>query len=84
VVTVSKASRSRLQEAGDKALKVIFSLLDELSSQPGARMAISGALALIVGGTGASGLAAYSASLAFWFGEDAFKTWMKAWSQKKK
>jgi hypothetical protein len=78
------SSRSRLQEAGDRALKVVFALLDELSSQPGARMAISGALALIVGGTGVSGLAAYSAGLAFWFGEDAFKTWMNAWSKRKK
>jgi hypothetical protein len=77
-------SPSRLQEAGDKALKVVFALLDELSSQPGTRMAISGALALIVGGTGMSGLAAYSAGLAFWFGEDAFKTWMNAWATRKK
>jgi hypothetical protein len=73
---------SRLQEAGDKALKVVFALLDELATQEGARLAITGALALIVGGSGASGAAAFSAGLAFWYGKDAFKTWMNNWGKR--
>lgn len=63
---------SRLKEAGDKALKVLFALLDELSTQPGIRMAITGAISLIVGGTGAPGAAAFGAGLAFWYGKDVF------------
>ena len=31
-------SSSRLQEAADKALQVVFALLDELSTQEGARL----------------------------------------------
>jgi hypothetical protein len=73
---------ARLQEAGDKALKVVFTLLDELATQEGARLAITGALALIVGGSGASGAAAFSAGLAFWYGKDAFKTWMNNWGKR--
>lgn len=77
-----ESSPSRLQDAGDKALNVVSAIFDELSSQPGARMAISGALALIIGGTGVSGVAAFSAGLAFWYGKDAYKTWMTAWGKR--
>ena len=73
---------SRLREAGDKALKVIFSLLEELSTQPGARMAITGALSLIVGGTGTSGATAFSAGLAFWYGKDVFTKFINAWGKR--
>jgi hypothetical protein len=73
---------SRLQEAGDKALNVIFSLLDELASQPGARMAITGAISLIVGGTGAPGVAAFTAGLAFWYGKDVYTKFINAWGKR--
>lgn len=73
---------SRLQEAGDKALKVIFSLLDELAAQPGARMAITGAISLIVGGTGAPGVAAFTAGLAFWYGKDVYTKFINAWGKR--
>jgi hypothetical protein len=75
-------SPSRLQEAGDKALKVLFGLLDEISTQPGARMAITGAISLIVGGTGASGAAAFGAGLAFWYGKDVFSKFITAWGKR--
>jgi hypothetical protein len=75
-------SPSRLQEAADKSLKVIFALLDEISSQPGARMAITGAIALIVGGTGAPGAGAFSAGLAFWYGKEVFTKWIAAWRKR--
>jgi len=70
---------SRLNEAGNKALKVLFALLDELSTQPGIRMAITGAIALIVGGTGAPGAAAFSAGLAFWYGKHVFTKFINTW-----
>jgi hypothetical protein len=62
---------------------VIFGLLDELATQEGARLAITGALALIVGGAGASGATAFSAGLAFWFGKEAFTKWITAWGNRK-
>ena len=43
-------SSSRLKEASDKAVKVLFSFMDELSSQAGARITLTGAVSLIVGG----------------------------------
>jgi hypothetical protein len=69
-------SPSRLKEASDKALKVLFSFMDELSSQAGARITLTGAVALIVGGAGVSGAAAFSAGLAFWYGKDVFANWV--------
>ncbi|TKV77992.1 hypothetical protein FDV58_27710 [Bradyrhizobium elkanii] len=73
---------SRLTEAGENALKVLVSLLDELSTQAGARMAITGAISLIVGGTGAPGVAAFTAGLAFWYGKDVFTKFINAWSER--
>lgn len=72
----------RLQEGADKALKVIFSLLDQLSSQQGARMAIAGAIALIVGGTGVSGVTAFGGALAFWYGQESFTKFLDGWSKR--
>jgi hypothetical protein len=77
-----ESSPSRLQEAADKALNVVFALLDELSTQPGARMAITGAISLIVGGTGASGVTAFGAGLAFWYGKDVFTKFINAWEKR--
>jgi hypothetical protein len=74
---------SHLQRAAEKALAVIYSLLDELSSQPGARMAITGAISLIVGGTGTSGATAFGAGLAFWYGKDVFTKWINTWGRRR-
>jgi hypothetical protein len=61
--STDESNPSRLKEAGDKAFRVLFVLLDELSTQPGIRMALTGAIALLVGGTGASGAIAFGAGL---------------------
>jgi hypothetical protein len=73
---------SRLQEAADRSLRVIFALLDELSSQPGARLTITGAVSLIVGGAGFSGASAFGAGLAFWYGKDAFTKFIDVWGKR--
>lgn len=75
-------SPSRLQEAADKSFAVIFALLNELSSQPGAHLTISGAVSLIVGGTGFSGATAFGAGLAFWYGKDVFTKFIEAWGKR--
>jgi hypothetical protein len=76
------SNNSVLQEASERALKVLFAILDELSSVPGARMAITGAVSLIVGGSGASSVTAFSAGLAFWFGKDIFAKFISTWGKR--
>jgi hypothetical protein len=73
---------SPLQEAGKKALLVLSAVFDQLSTQAGARMAITGAVSLIVGGSGASGAAAFGAGLAFWYGKDVFTKFISAWGRR--
>lgn len=68
---------SYLQQCADKALTIIFRLMDELATKQGARLTISGAIGLIVGGTGVSGAAAFTAALAFWSGKEAFGKWIE-------
>lgn len=73
---------SALREAGDKALKVLFQIMDQLGTVRGSQFAISGTIALIVGGTGLPAVAALGLGLAFWEGKEAFQKAMEKWSSK--
>lgn len=61
-----------LKEAADAVLKVLLKILDQLATVRGARMAISGAIALVVGGAGWPAVTALGLGLAFWEGKEAF------------
>jgi hypothetical protein len=63
---------SALKEAGKKALQVLIKIADQLRSVRGSRIAISGALALILGGSGWPAVTAFGVGLAFWDGKEAF------------
>lgn len=63
---------SALKEAADKALKVLFRIMDQLATVRGSRVAISGAIAMIIGGSGWPAVTALGLGLAFWEGKDAF------------
>jgi hypothetical protein len=63
---------SALKEAGKKALQVLIRIADQLASVRGSRIAISGALALILGGSGWPAVTAFGVGLAFWEGKEAF------------
>jgi hypothetical protein len=63
---------SALREAGEKVLSVIARIADQLATVRGARFAISGALALVLGGSGLPAVTAFGLGLAFWEGKDAF------------
>jgi DNA segregation ATPase FtsK/SpoIIIE-like protein len=63
---------SALKEAADKALKVLLQIVDQLGTVRGSRMAISGTIALVVGGAGWLAVTALGLGLAFWEGKDAF------------
>jgi hypothetical protein len=64
---------SALRESAHKALKLLHSILDELATQPGARVIICGAAASILGGIGTThAVAGFALALSAFFGKDAF------------
>jgi hypothetical protein len=75
---------SALKDATSAALMVVVEILDQLSSVRGARMAISGAIALVVGGAGWPAVTALALACAYWEGKDAFLRALKSLPAKKK
>lgn len=73
-----------LQETVEKVLAVLSRLADQLASVRGARMLISGAIAIVLGGAGFSAVTAFGMSLAFWEGKDAFLKALSVLSKRKK
>ncbi|MCA1530416.1 hypothetical protein [Bradyrhizobium yuanmingense] len=73
-----------LNEAGERVLKVLSRFSDQLSTVRGARMLISGVIAVVLGGAGFSAITAYGMSLAFWEGKDAFLKALELLSKRKK
>jgi hypothetical protein len=63
---------SALKEAADRTLKVLLRIMDQLGTVRGSRIAISGAIAFIVGGAGWPAFAAFSIGLAYWEGRETF------------
>jgi hypothetical protein len=63
---------SALREAGNNVLRVLSKIADQLSSVRGSRIAISGAIALILGGSGWPAVSAMGLALAYWEGKDTF------------
>ena len=75
---------SALKEAGNAALEVLLKILDQLSTVRGARMAISGTIALVIGGAGWPAVTALAVALSFWEGKDAFLKALNALPGRKK
>jgi hypothetical protein len=61
-----------------KALIALDSIFDQLGSERGAQILISGAVAGLVGAVGWSAEATYLLSLAAWSGKDAFQEAVRA------
>lgn len=75
---------SALKEAADKFLNVLFRILDQLATVRGSRMAISGAIALVLGGAGWPAVTAMGFGLAYWEGKEAFSKALSMLSGKRK
>ena len=61
-----------ISETAQKFLAILSRLADQLSTVRGSKMLISGIIAIVVGGAGYSGIAAFALSLAFWEGKEPF------------
>ena len=72
-----------LQETAEKFLKVLSRFADQLATVRGARMLISGIIAVVLGGAGFSAISAFGMSLAFWEGKEAFLKALAALTERK-
>lgn len=63
---------SALNLAGNAVLKVLLRILEQLATVKGSRFAISGAISLVLGGSGWPAVTAMTVALAYWEGKEAF------------
>lgn len=63
---------SAMREAGEKVLKVLSRIADQLSTVKGARIIVAGIISLVLGGAGYPGATIYGLTLAFWQGPEIF------------
>jgi nucleoside 2-deoxyribosyltransferase len=67
-----KQTPSAMKEAGEKLLKIISRVADQLASVRGSRIIVAGIISLVLGGAGYSALTIYGLTLAFWQGPEMF------------
>jgi hypothetical protein len=63
---------SAMKEAGEKLLKIISRVADQLATVRGSRIIVAGIISLVLGGAGYSALTIYGLTLAFWQGPEMF------------
>ncbi|MFK4488875.1 hypothetical protein [Bradyrhizobium sp. USDA 336] len=67
-----KQTPSAMKEAGEKLLKIISRVADQLATVRGSRIIVAGIISLVLGGAGYSALTIYGLTLAFWQGPEMF------------
>ncbi|WP_342724629.1 hypothetical protein AAFG07_37445 [Bradyrhizobium sp. B097] len=75
---------SAIQEAGEKVLKVLSRIADQLSTVKGSRIVIAGVISLVLGGAGYSAFTIYGLTLAFWQGPEMFSKAIDALAKRKR
>lgn len=71
-------------EAGEKILKVLSRISDQLGTIKGSRIVIAGIISVVVGGSGLSALTVYGLTLAFWQGPEIFAKAIDAFAKRRK
>jgi len=75
---------SAMKEAGEKVLKVLSRIADQLATVKGSRIIVAGIISLVLGGAGYPGLTIYGLTLAFWQGPEIFSKAIDAMTKGKK
>jgi len=75
---------SAMKEAGEKVLKVLSRIADQLATVKGSRIIVAGIVALVLGGAGYPGATIYGLTLAFWQGPEIFSKAIEAMTKRKK
>jgi nucleoside 2-deoxyribosyltransferase len=79
-----KQTPSAMHEAGEKLLKIISRVADQLATVRGSRIIVAGIISLVLGGAGYSALTIYGLTLAFWQGPEMFSKAIDTLVERKK
>jgi nucleoside 2-deoxyribosyltransferase len=74
---------SAMKEAGEKVLKVLSRIGDQLATVKGSRIIVAGIISLVLGGAGYPGATIYGLTLAFWQGPEIFSKAIEAMTKRK-
>jgi hypothetical protein len=77
-------TQSAMREAGEKVLKVLSRIADQLATVRGSRIIVAGIISLVLGGAGYPGATIYALTLAFWQGPEMFSKAIDAFTKRKK
>jgi hypothetical protein len=75
---------SAMKEAGEKVLKILSRIADQLATVRGSRVIVAGIISLVIGGAGYPALTVYGLTLAFWQGPEIFAKAIDALVKNKK
>jgi hypothetical protein len=75
---------SAMKEAGEKVLKLLSRIADQLATVRGSRVIVAGIISLVIGGAGYPALTVYGLTLAFWQGPEIFAKAIDALTKNKK
>jgi len=79
-----ETTQPAIREAGEKVLKVLSRIADQLSTVRGSRIIVAGIISLVLGGAGYPGATIYALTLAFWQGPEIFSKAIDAFTKRKK
>jgi RNA polymerase-interacting CarD/CdnL/TRCF family regulator len=75
---------SAMKEAGEKVLKILSRIADQLATVRGSRIIVAGIISLVIGGAGYPAFTVYGLTLAFWQGPEIFSKAIEAMAKRKK
>jgi hypothetical protein len=75
---------SAMKEAGEKVLKILSQIADQLATVKGSQIIVAGVISFVLGGAGYSAFAIYGITLAFWQGPEVFTKAIEAITKRKK
>jgi hypothetical protein len=76
--------QTAMRDAGEKVLKVLSRIADQLATVRGSRIIVAGIISLVLGGAGYPGATIYALTLSFWQGPEIFSRAVEAMTQRKK
>jgi hypothetical protein len=77
-------TQSAMRDAGEKVLKVLSRIADQLATVRGSRIIVAGIISLVLGGAGFPAVTVYGLTLAFWQGPEIFSKAIDAMTKRKK
>jgi hypothetical protein len=75
---------SALKETGEKVLKILSRIADQLATVKGSRIIVAGVISFVLAGAGYSAFSIYGITLAFWQGPEVFTKAIEAITKRKK